>query len=770
MPKITNEDKEKIEEKLKYIGLDLDTIPEFLKEYKPLEYRPIKSIEDHVYKVYKYIPISKIQILLTPTNRLNTIQEKYSQASPLYSYIDLSNEDNIEKYTTFLRMLKNSNIDEIEAIEKEQKELNEGIPFKVKFYENYLWQIYYSESTDIYFMLVPTEDLEYSAFFYLLKKQIEISKSNKEEMIFVPISYEQYSNKYLKKSEFKDIEKYLWLFTKNWPLTYEVYDKKGDMSIQIVGTTICYENIKSYYKMKLDNIEEANKFYKLLKALFILQTELPHYYMFKVKIDKYAALEFELNGKKINYDNMFKILQDEYKKAKDRIEKLQIEKVYLEEELEKSKDISNKKEEEYLQKEKQIATYLECRKTFFGKVKYFIKVRKNKKKKNVPNIEESTKKTENTTKQLEKIEIVKKEYYTIDDVVKIYKELDKIIIITKNLRIDLLALNNKIKSLELKIKNATLYIDEIDRHEKSIFEFWKFANKDENLLLNQGVQKENKEQKKIEKVFDYEEDFKDITRQIDKIQRNNLSKPDTDAIFISTTNLIELLNNIGNDNILNTSLENLKEELENQKVLFDSGKIDIFGGISDYSAKTKILDGNKHRETEKDKLQILEIYKDMEINEYKQKIEDVKNRILEAIKNSKSPISLSIYKSSIDTIEMKDLQVLDIRPSDSIDELKDEDNIQLYRINIKQGMPIIYFSNTIYFDNYNKTLPFGMDVQHKCLINMNMYNLKFKKKSSFRIVKEINESKVKVERICVNEYDAEMRDNNGKQSNSNSAG
>ena len=41
---------------------------------------------------------------------------------------------------------------------------------KVKFNSNYMWQIYYSKNTDKYFMLVPTEDSEYEAFFYLLKK------------------------------------------------------------------------------------------------------------------------------------------------------------------------------------------------------------------------------------------------------------------------------------------------------------------------------------------------------------------------------------------------------------------------------------------------------------------------------------------------------------------------------------------------------------------------------------------------------------------------
>ena len=158
-------------------------------------------MEDNNYKVYRYIPISKIQILLTPCNRLNTIQEKFSKASSISDYLDSKTEGNILRHTTFLKMLSQMEITKIEEIEKEQKKLQTKEPFLVKYQRNYLWQIYYSDIADTYFMLVPTEDLDYSAFFYLLKKQLEIKKTKKEEYIFVPISYEEYSREYLKKSQ-----------------------------------------------------------------------------------------------------------------------------------------------------------------------------------------------------------------------------------------------------------------------------------------------------------------------------------------------------------------------------------------------------------------------------------------------------------------------------------------------------------------------------------------------------------------------------------------
>ena len=47
--------KDAIEEKLEYIGLDLDNIPEFLMDFDALDFRPSKTKEDNVYRVYKFI-------------------------------------------------------------------------------------------------------------------------------------------------------------------------------------------------------------------------------------------------------------------------------------------------------------------------------------------------------------------------------------------------------------------------------------------------------------------------------------------------------------------------------------------------------------------------------------------------------------------------------------------------------------------------------------------------------------------------------------------
>lgn len=748
MPKNTNEND--IESKLEYIGLDLENIPSFLKDAKEIEYRPIKVNEENTYKIYRYIPISNIEILLTPTNRLNTIKEKYTKASKLITYLNPEEENDIIKHTTFLKMLKEVEISEIEKIEEEQKRINKQIPYKVKFERNYLWQIYYSDIQDTYFMLVPTEDLEYASFFYLLKKKIEIYKADKEERIFAPICYENYSEQYLKNSEISDLEKYLWFFTKEWPNIYEVYNKKGELSLQIVGETTVYNNIKSDYKIKLENKEEALKFYKLLKALFILETELPHYYDFIVKINQYDGLDFKYEQKKITYDNMLDILNNEYIKAKEEIIRLEDAKINLEEQKEKLKIVSNKKGEEYLAKEKQIATYLEYKKTFFGRVKYFFKAKKMKKEANL------VKETEEIIEQVQKAETVKtqfitKEYYTIDDIVKIYKDLDIIKSYVKNLELDIDALINKIENMENKIKNATAYIEEIDKHEKSIFEFWKFANKDESLMLNEGSILEDISKNKIEKVYSYEEDMEEIGELVDKTQRK-FTEQEKDAIYIGTTDLINVLNNLENKDILEKSLASLKEEANNRRILFSTDKMDIFGEMTDDNTKIKILGSKKHRETAKDRLKILEINNDTTIEEYKEKLNKILDTIKQCIENVKEAISIPVYIEEEKQDELNGLKVFDMNLEEIIQNSENKE-INIYKINTKSSNKVIYFSNCIYYNNYNKTLPLGMDVSTKCLLNIDKNKLKRVSKDDFRISTQIDEFKVNTKKVNIYEYE-----------------
>ena len=53
MPKTTDENENILENKLKFIGLNLKRLPSFLKDFEPLNFKPTKSHDDINYKIYK---------------------------------------------------------------------------------------------------------------------------------------------------------------------------------------------------------------------------------------------------------------------------------------------------------------------------------------------------------------------------------------------------------------------------------------------------------------------------------------------------------------------------------------------------------------------------------------------------------------------------------------------------------------------------------------------------------------------------------------------
>lgn len=765
MPKKAGDKNNSIKEKLEYIGLDLENIPEELKEYKPLEFRIPKFYEEKQYKQYRYIPVKDIQILLSPTNRLDEISEKYKQAKPLAQYLDGENEENILKYTTFLSMLKQFKIDEVEEIEKEQTSLSKKIPFKVKYENNYLWQIYYSENTNQYFMLVPTEDSDYSTFFFLIKKKLE---KKKNEKIFVPIRNVEYSNKYLKKSEFEDIENYLWLFTKDWPLIYEVYDKRNKLSIHIVGETEVYHKIKSPYKIKLNTQEDANQLYKLLKAMFILQTELPHYFYFKTNINKNGELEFYLEDEKIEYidiaewiSNQYHLGEEKQKVAEDLIEENKLK-------LEKLKVEIAAQEIEYLAKEKQISTFLECKKSFFGKFKYYFKYSKKNNKNKVKkeeNIDESKIEIQHEENEELPKKKRKKQNYTIEELVELYKVIELKENELKNVIMDINSLKLKNKNMQKKIENATAFIEEIDSHKKSIFEFWKYSNKDEMATLPEGEAEEVNIIKKITRVFDYEEDLENFGKKMDKIQRKNLSKDETDSVYITSTNLLEIINKIKINEFqpkdIETTLKEIKKEAIQEKSLSENEEFDIFGGIIQDSTKVSKIKNKKHRELAKDKFNILEINKNTKQIGFKLSLEKIIANLKTAMNKVVVPEEIPVYKAiGENNLDDRKINIFDINPEKEIQEaIKKENNkINFYKIDLKEGSNAISYTNCIFYDNQNKTLPVGQDLSTKILVDISKLQLDLKNKTSFKMVEFENEkddfSEINIKTVTVFEYDA----------------
>ena len=774
MPRKTKESDQTLENNLEYIGLNLSKAPNFLKQYESLNFRPSKSYDETVYKVYKYINIKEIQILITPCDRLTDIKERYKLASPIVEYLDSKSEDNIEKFATFLKMVSTMKKDRIEEIAKEQEMLNEKIPYEVKYPNNYIWQIYYSDVAKKYFMLVPTNEQDNNALFYLLKEQIANVRARKPRFIFAPVSHLEYSGAFLTKSEIADIENYLWYFTKEWPNIYEVYDKQGEMFLKIIGVTNIYEKMQSTYSITLDTKKKATELYKLLKAMFILATGAKEEYHFITKINQDGEIEFWNNNTKIEYEKLSEFIKLEYLDKIDKVKYEQKERKELKRKVDKFKIVIEDLTQEYLLKQRQIATFLECKKSFFGRVRYFFKKKKDdqieKKPVKQPRTDEEK---DNSLNELFEL----KEQYTIEDLISICTKLEELKKENTNLELDLNAIETKEEILSKKVDNAELYIKEIDKHKKSIFEFWKFTKKDEVATLNEGEGEEGTEKVKMKKYFDYIEDLEKLGQKMDELQRRKLSKNETDALFAirqvpesfrelekEKETSVEVYEQKDAEEVkkkskkispLEKDLEQLKEEYEKDIEVINAKDFDIFGNLVEDKTKVKSINNVKHREIEKDKYKVLNINMDTDIKLYVENLESYLSLIKEALNKIQSPYDMSVYcinsKKGIEGIN-----IFDINPETALKNELDskKSKIILCRINIKENTPALFYTNIMFYDNFNKTLPVGMNLSTEVLVDVNKLKLDFKGEETFYINHKENEFDFTTKEVKLYEYEA----------------
>ena len=766
MPKTTDENENILENKLKFIGLNLKRLPSFLKDFEPLNFKPTKSHDDINYKIYKYINVLDIEILLTPLDRTADLEQRYKKAEPLCNYLDTKNK-NAEKFETFMEMLDNLNTEDIEKLDEEQENLNETIPLKVKYENNYIWQIYYAPESNKYFMLVPTTELTSVALFYLIKKQIESKKNKKKFYIFVPITHMEYSGNLYTSLQITDLENYLWYFTKEWPTIFEIFDKKENSTIRVVGKAKVYDNIVSDYIMNFTQKDECIEKYKLLKALFLLSTSFPNDYSFKTAIGEDGELEFKYNSEVINYENLPEFIKSQAKERTDEIKNIIKEKAKKEALLKKLKKKIDEQNAEYLEKQKQISTFLECKKTFFGKVKYFLNGRKKKEvvsiKRKVNN-EEEHEDIQALQKEVVTYEFVEKKVYTIEDIIEIVTRLDSIRKEYKNIELDVKAAELKTENLTRKIKNAKIYIAEINSHKKSIFEFWKFANKDELPGLNEGELDES-ENDKIGKIFDVDNDMAELGKKIDEIQRVKLSKNEADALFIFRycSRTMQILNEVKkNSDLTEKQLKEIEKELKQLKKSFKADlkninltEFDVFGNILSNEKDNISINNVRHRESKKDKYRILNISKEITLEDFIDNVRNYLKLIKEVLNKIKTNSNLSIYKLSNKKIELENLNIFNINPKN---EFKDVDfskikEVYLYKVNIKENTPVAFYTNYVFYDNFNKTLPIGMDISTEILFDTFKSKIKETKHEEFNINVYEDEYTSKVLKVNVIEYE-----------------
>ena len=498
---------------------------------------------------------------------------------------------------------------------------------------------------------------------------------------------------------------------------------------------------------------------------------MPFHFKFTTKIEKDCSIALYFNGKKVNESTLTEFIKKEYKKAVAQLHEEKNSVNSLESRLSDLKEQVAMKDLEYIRKQKEIAMYLEYKKTFIGKIKLFLKFKKKDDGK--INLKKQKEKQEVKVEDKNIVATIEedKEYYTIEDLVVIFNSLDKETSHIKNLKADIKALELKIKNLTSKIDNATMYINEIDNHKKSIFEFWKFVNKDE-LVAIEGADEKEEEQtnNNIKKVFDYKSDLTDLGIQMDKLQRNLIEKEAQDSIFLAGTEILKFLNIMKHleyvdENELRDYMKKLKKVAEDRKTLYNIEDFDIFGSISDSSRKVKTLANQKHRENEKDIIKILNVSRNMDLIEFRSRLEKALQLIQESMGKIKAPYDIPIYLATEKTEEIDKFGygVYDIIPEEALEKIKDnsETEFNLYKINLQENMPLIFYTNIMFYDNFNQTLPLGMNVKSKVLIDADKLEFIPKDMITFNISENFTENEIivkpTVKKIMLCEYEVRTK-------------
>ena len=264
-------------------------------------------------------------------------------------------------------------------------------------------------------------------------------------------------------------------------------------------------------------------------------------------------------------------------------------------------------------------------------------------------------------------------------------------------------------------------------HKKSIFEFWKYSNKDAVATLDEGEEEEFNV-KKLEKVFNYEDDFEDFGIEADKAQRNKLTDSELDSSYIASTDVLPLLNRM---NLKIAENKEISEKLKKIKLARAKGDdietddddiFNIFGRIRQTNNKERTIGNKSHREQPRDRVEILGVKKETRGIELKRSLERVIKDIKSAIKKNQLSEDMYVYKASSEELEFNTFEAVSLDSEKELNEfLKEEknvDNLYLYKIKLPKGTNNIAFTNLIFFDNKNMTLPLGMNLSNKILVDL----------------------------------------------------
>ena len=407
-------------EVLNYVKLHISRIPKALKAEKP-QFNTLKTIDNSLlYTVYKKIPIKDIQILISNTDRTTDIKKRFNNAVPIQDYIKENKDE-------FVELAEKTSVEKIQWIEKQQSSFEDKIPYFIKYDKNYIWQIFYSKKDDKYFMLHPAKEAETEALFYLIKEKLEKNK----KYIYVPICQREIDTDIFEASKISELENYIWSFTNCWPLTMETVDEKGKETFYIVGETQIQEGFKTKYRIVIDDKEKFKNFYTLVRVLFVLMTETNYIYKINPSIDKNGELIFFYEKKQITLDGLKDFIASETARQQNLKYEYKEKIDNCNENIGKLKQILTEQSIVYSEQERQIISFMNCKKSFFKKVRFFFTNNKKmtiNRKKEIIKIKEQLEENENQNENVEiKQGIIEglSEIFTINDLIKTTLEANK---------------------------------------------------------------------------------------------------------------------------------------------------------------------------------------------------------------------------------------------------------------------------------------------------------------------------------------------------------
>ncbi|MGP1608935.1 MAG: hypothetical protein ACTTGJ_03725 [Clostridium sp.] len=805
-------------------------------------------IESQDRKIYRYVPISKLDILITSRSRDDKLKDKIKHAKSIVKYItpilnDNYNADNVdnldnvstekninfEEFTTFdisnvnvdekqentikdkeiqdienileteeiadeklahkiekkldseninieeikehmvfLKMLETMSSSKIKEIEEIQQSFQKNEPFQISYPRAHFFEIYYVKETGRYVLLICSDEIEFNELYYVIRKKIQWSKTQLEEYIYTPISQVEYSETILKSNEILELEDELWYFTKSWPMTYELYDLKQNLSLVVYGKIDIYNGLLSTYRLKFKSREEALQFLKLIKALAILEKKTDKYLTFSPVISKKAGLEFTYEENVFTFEDLPEFLFLKY----DQIYNELLVFAEKKQETDVRYNILEGKKERLEEKlnilQNNILMFQNSKKNIFSKVSYMFKkdplkqVEKEIKtkigdekvleleaNKELKQVEEKKQKEIEAELNFKEKYQLKGNFCTIEEFLNIYEEYLKQRKEYGNNIKDIESITPIITNLEYNVTNAIKYITEISMEKKSLIGFLKYTNKDNLMKLKQTLEVENTNINQIEnnngtsklKTFNFELDYSIFGENIDSQNRENLTEDEINGIYLAINGMLKYINMVKQQNINEESLElylkTLQKEYE-EYVEKSGAEYDIFGNISK-DQKIRYIKDKSFRETDRNKFQILKYTKEI------QKL-DIIEKMYECLKILESSIekivinkNIDIYKIGNWSLKIKE-DVYDIYNLDINEELKnikeEDSSFNLFHLELSSEFKALFLSNIFFYNNLNKTLPLGMDISSQVLLDMSKYTYRLKEIRKVRVTKE----------------------------------